>query len=188
MPIKFSRRHRSNPLKSEASATAGRYHYRASQAIGYLATRHRLILCMPSIGMALQSFSNSFMKGGSHYRSFALRCRWISPHSLQVNAYLTPESSRGLNVHYDIHDVFVMQTEGRKRWRIYDNPVPLPGKDQPFSADTCKPGKVIEEFDLDPGDLIYIPRGYMHDAESQGLTSLHLTVRNQHDYIWCSCH
>src|SRR4029079_992330 len=34
----------------------------------------------------------------------------------QVNAYLTPQNARGLNVHYDTHDVFVLQLEGMKHW------------------------------------------------------------------------
>ena len=39
-----------------------------------------------------------------------------------------------------------------------------------------KPAAVMQEFDLHPGDLIYIPRGCMHDAVSRDSTSLHLTV------------
>jgi len=94
----------------------------------------------------------------------------------QVNAYLTPSQSKGLDTHYDIHDVFVLQTEGSKHWRLFDRAVSLPSKSQPFNADTTKPSKLIEEFDLRRGDLIYIPRGYMHDAASRGEASLHLTV------------
>jgi hypothetical protein len=39
-------------------------------------------------------------------------------HPVQVNAYVTPPQSRGFDDHYDVHDVFVLQVEGRKRWRI----------------------------------------------------------------------
>jgi ribosomal protein L16 Arg81 hydroxylase len=79
-------------------------------------------------------------------------------------------------VHYDPHDVFVMQTEASKHWRVYDSPILLPGKNQPFSAEAVKPNSVIEELDLCSGDLIYIPRGYLHNAGSQEQTSLHLTI------------
>src|SRR5690606_17749297 len=38
---------------------------------------------------------------------------------VQVNAYLSPSSARGLDVHFDYHDVFVVQLDGTKRWRIW---------------------------------------------------------------------
>lgn len=97
--------------------------------------------------------------------------------SLQVNAYLTPARERALDTHYDTHDVFVLQAAGSKHWRLYEgDPVRLPLKGQPCDSKAMKPGALLEEFDLHPGDLIYIPRGCMHDAVSRDSTSLHLTV------------
>jgi hypothetical protein len=96
--------------------------------------------------------------------------------SFQVNVYLTPALARGLNTHYDTHDVFVLQTAGSKHWRLYDSPIRLPLKGQPYDGLTMEKGKVLNEFDLHPGDLLYIPRGYMHDAASGDAVSLHLTV------------
>lgn len=95
---------------------------------------------------------------------------------LQVNAYLTPASEQGLNTHYDTHDVFVLQTEGTKHWRIYEGSMRLPLKEQPYDSATMKPGDLLEEVDLEPGDLIYMPRGCLHDATSCDSTSLHLTI------------
>ena len=40
-------------------------------------------------------------------------------HPVQVNAYLSPSSARGLDLHFDYHDVFVVQLGGSKRWRIW---------------------------------------------------------------------
>ena len=37
-----------------------------------------------------------------------------------ANAYLTPRGSQGFAPHYDDVDVFVLQQEGKKRWRIYE--------------------------------------------------------------------
>lgn len=95
---------------------------------------------------------------------------------LQVNAYLTPSDERGLNTHYDTHDVFVLQTEGTKHWRLYEGSTILPLKEQPYDSATMKPGELLEEVDLQPGDLIYMPRGCPHDAASRDSASLHLTV------------
>ncbi|BCB90448.1 hypothetical protein Psuf_077610 [Phytohabitans suffuscus] len=45
---------------------------------------------------------------------------------LQVNAYLTPAASQGFATHYDTHDVFVLQVDGRKRWRVHEPVLPDP--------------------------------------------------------------
>ena len=95
--------------------------------------------------------------------------------AFQVNAYLTPAREQGLRTHYDTHDVFVLQSEGSKHWRIYDDPVRLPLDAQPYDG-TAQAGRVTEEFDLHPGDFVYIPRGWQHDAATGESTSLHLTV------------
>jgi len=96
--------------------------------------------------------------------------------SFQTNAYLTPAKERAIGTHYDTHDVFVLQTEGSKHWRIYESDQSrLPLEGQPYREET-KPGRLMKEFDLRAGDVAYIPRGWMHDAVSQGAASLHLTV------------
>jgi ribosomal protein L16 Arg81 hydroxylase len=96
--------------------------------------------------------------------------------AVQVNVYLTPAQERGFNVHYDSHDVFVLQSEGVKHWSLYESPIRLPLKGQPYDAKTMAPGALLDQFDLKPGDLLYIPRGCLHAAESRDSASLHLTV------------
>jgi ribosomal protein L16 Arg81 hydroxylase len=107
-------------------------------------------------------------------------CRSIATElsaGVQVNVYLTPPGERALNTHYDTHDVFVLQTHGSKLWRIYDSPFPLPLPEHPYRArPDSDPGEPLSELTLEPGDIIYIPRGFLHDAASLESTSLHLTV------------
>ena len=107
-------------------------------------------------------------------------CRSIATElsaGVQVNVYLTPPGERALNTHYDTHDVFVLQTHGSKLWRIYDSPFPLPLPEHPYRVrPNSDPGDPLSELTLEPGDIIYIPRGYLHDAASLESTSLHLTV------------
>ena len=50
-------------------------------------------------------------------------------HPVQVNAYLTPPAERGLDIHFDFHDVVVVQLAGRKRWRVWP---PLPRTERPL--------------------------------------------------------
>lgn len=96
--------------------------------------------------------------------------------SVQANAYLTPKRSQGFSPHYDTHDVFVLQVSGRKRWRLYNSPIPLPHETQKFDSELSQVGDCESEFDLEAGDLIYIPRGFIHEGLTTEIHSLHLTI------------
>ena len=102
-------------------------------------------------------------------------------HPVQANAYITPPVNRGFDPHYDVHDVFVLQTSGRKRWIVHE-PVhehPLPS--QPWTQHreaiaarvTAEP--VIDTV-LSAGDALYLPRGWVHSAQAMESTSIHLTI------------
>ena len=95
---------------------------------------------------------------------------------VQTNIYLTPAHSQGFKAHYDGHDVLVLQVEGTKEWRIYDTPVALPLADQGFDPHDVPIGAETDRFLLEPGDMVYVPRGLTHDAVSTDQTSLHITT------------
>ena len=101
-------------------------------------------------------------------------------HPVQVNAYVTPPQSRGFDDHYDVHDVFVLQVSGSKRWRIHEPVHAAPLRDQPWTdrreavAEAADDTPVIDEV-LEPGDCLYLPRGYLHAATALGDVSTHLT-------------
>lgn len=95
----------------------------------------------------------------------------------QCNIYVTPGgAAQGLKTHYDTHDVFVLQIAGAKRWRIYDMPIERPFRGQDFTPDEYTPGELTMEFELRPGDMVYVPRGVMHDAISTDEDSCHITL------------
>ncbi|GAA2029781.1 hypothetical protein GCM10009756_22310 [Pseudokineococcus marinus] len=102
-------------------------------------------------------------------------------HPVQVNAYVTPPQSRGFDDHYDVHDVFVLQVEGEKRWRLHEPVHPSPLRDQPWTARRAAvEAEAAREPLLDavlrPGDCLYLPRGYLHAATALGDVSTHLTI------------
>ncbi len=101
--------------------------------------------------------------------------REISSH-FQCNIYCTPAGAQGFPTHYDSHDVFVLQIHGTKHWIIYNTPVELPFRGQPFRRDSTPKGDVTLEFDLEPGDVLYLPRGMMHDAQTREGETLHVTL------------
>jgi ribosomal protein L16 Arg81 hydroxylase len=102
-----------------------------------------------------------------------------------ANVYLTPAGERGLTPHYDMHDVFVAQVYGSKHWRLWrggDDIPRLPLRSQPSRRDHDL-GEVMAEFDLRPGDLLYMPRGTFHQAVANETASLHLTIGVQ-PVVW----
>ncbi len=102
-------------------------------------------------------------------------------HPAQINAYVTPPQNQGFAAHYDTHDVFVLQVSGRKRWRIHE-PVlvdPLPEQNwetrrDEVAARAAEPPLI--DTVLEPGDALYLPRGYLHSAVALGDLTIHLTI------------
>ena len=94
----------------------------------------------------------------------------------QTNIYLTPRESQGFRVHWDTHDVFVLQVAGSKRWRIYGGGLKHPLPHQKFDPELHEHGGVETEFTLAAGETLYIPRGVMHAAETTEETSIHITL------------
>jgi ribosomal protein L16 Arg81 hydroxylase len=97
-------------------------------------------------------------------------------HPAQTNAYYTPRSAQGFEVHHDTHDVFCVQVEGEKRWLVYPPVLELPLRDQKYTKEMGKPGEAILDVTLRAGDTLYLPRGWLHEARTSDSHSLHLTV------------
>ena len=100
-----------------------------------------------------------------------------------TNVFLTNSDSQGFSVHYDSHDVFVIQLEGQKTWSLYDSPLPLPTKAQPFGRTGVTAGPLSQTVVMEPGDVLYVPRGVFHEARTSDDLSLHLTL-GVHPYLW----
>lgn len=94
--------------------------------------------------------------------------------SVFINCYVTPASSSGFDIHYDPHCVFIVQIMGSKKWLIAERPsvtLPIEGVLTPEH----NPGKT-ETLTLEKGDVLYLPRGMKHKAETQEEFSVHLTI------------
>lgn len=99
-------------------------------------------------------------------------------HPVQANIYLTPPGAQGFRVHFDTHDVLVLQVSGAKAWRVWDEiPYALPTRATPWANKHHAEGPV-HDITLAPGDALYLPRGMMHEAAAQqtGAPSLHITI------------
>jgi lysine-specific demethylase/histidyl-hydroxylase NO66 len=102
-------------------------------------------------------------------------------HPVQINAYITPPQNQGFAAHYDVHDVFVLQVAGRKKWTIHEPVVTAPLDNEPWEQHRAEVAQRAAEPPLldtvlEPGDALYLPRGTIHAAQARGETSIHLTV------------
>jgi hypothetical protein len=113
--------------------------------------------------------------------SFAAGLAGELGHPVQINAYVTPPQNQGFAPHYDVHDVFVLQIAGRKRWTVHPPVVESPLENENWEkhrdevAARASEAPLVDTV-LEPGDALYLPRGTIHSAAAQGETSIHLTV------------
>ncbi|KAB0407658.1 hypothetical protein E2I00_019593 [Balaenoptera physalus] len=80
--------------------------------------------------------------------------------------------------------VFILQLEGEKHWRLYHPTVPL-AREYSLEAED-RIGRPAHEFTLKPGDLLYFPRGTIHQADTpSGLVhSTHVTISTYQSSSW----
>uniref|UniRef100_A0A1B6LY87 Bifunctional lysine-specific demethylase and histidyl-hydroxylase n=1 Tax=Graphocephala atropunctata TaxID=36148 RepID=A0A1B6LY87_9HEMI len=104
-----------------------------------------------------------------------------------ANVYLTPPNSQGFAPHFDDIEAFILQIEGKKHWKVYsprNGYETLPRFSSPnFSQEEI--GEPMLEVTLEPGDMLYFPRGYIHQASTvEGEHSLHITLSAYQKTAW----
>ncbi len=77
-------------------------------------------------------------------------------------------------VHFDDHDLIVVQLRGKKRWYVSKKPSELPNVWPGIPAGTPELGP-YESFEVDAGDMVYLPRGTLHSVDSDS-ESLHVSI------------
>lgn len=101
------------------------------------------------------------------------------------NAYLTPANTQGLAPHHDDVELFVCQTQGCKKWKLYE---PIKGFVLPNGPSGDLPqkevGPLILEVELKEGDVLYMPKGIVHQAKAQEMDSVHLTISTYQRWSW----
>lgn len=130
--------------------------------------------------LVFQSLHTYWPPLGSFCRDLAVELG----HPTQANAYLSPLEASGLDLHYDTHDVFVLQAHGAKEWEVFPPVFPRPLPDQHWNR--VKPpdaldrpeadGEPVLSVTLRPGDSLYLPRGFLHRARTTSESSLHVTI------------
>lgn len=114
----------------------------------------------PRIGGALGQLTHDLMRSAA--------C------GVGVNLYLSEREAVGFGRHWDDHDVVIIQARGAKQWSIFE-PLqlgPLKGYVQNEES-----GAQVFSTVLEPGDALYIPRGWSHEVRGfPGEVSAHYTI------------
>lgn len=97
-----------------------------------------------------------------------------------ANVYCSFQGVRAFGTHYDNHHVFVVQTEGEKVWNLYQARAENPVEDPADNEETRQwlertRGPILQTVTMKPGDVLYLPRGWYHDALAKDGPSLHVT-------------
>ena len=107
-------------------------------------------------------------------RSLAEALELFFHERIQINAYASWRTSRGFDLHWDDHDVFILQVTGRKHWKVHGMTLAYPLTGDPKEPKPTEPP--LWDHILETGDLLYIPRGFWHVAFPLNEPTLHLTV------------
>ena len=105
--------------------------------------------------------------------------RWTEG-KVDCNLYYSQKDHQAFPVHFDVHDVFAIQVDGRKHWQVFDEYAEYPINHPYFTnARYMNPqnikGPPILDFVFEEGDLLYIPSGFLHHASCRESRSLHLS-------------
>lgn len=98
---------------------------------------------------------------------------------IQGNLYCSSKRRQGFAAHFDTHDVYAVHVEGTKTWHIYEGRAEGPIAHPMFKTlgrehhEKAK-GELLMDVKMEPGDLLYLPRGQYHDALADEGGAVHI--------------
>lgn len=100
--------------------------------------------------------------------------------NIGANIYCSFQGVQAFGTHFDYHDVVVIQTGGTKVWNLYENRADSPIEALVDDANTRRwfeqtRGPLMTRVTMRAGDVLYLPRGWYHDALATEGPSLHVT-------------
>ncbi|MFZ3560819.1 JmjC domain-containing protein [Streptomyces sp. BH055] len=103
--------------------------------------------------------------------------QWWAHERVQVNAYLTTNDAAGFPLHWDDHDVLIVQLAGEKDWEVRGTSRTAPMY-RDADPNTTPSEDILWSGTMTAGDVMHIPRGHWHQATRTGSgtgKSLHVT-------------
>lgn len=132
---------------------------------GYTLLMRRMQLRYPKIATLCREFDTRLIAAGH-----------LLKRPVRSNLFASPARSLGLAKHWDDHDVIVLQISGHKHWTV-NEPVyrsPLDPPKQRLTAEDI--GNEVFSGTLQPGDGLFVPRGFPHATQTGAVPSIHLTL------------
>ncbi|MEU4618319.1 JmjC domain-containing protein [Streptomyces umbrinus] len=103
-----------------------------------------------------------------------------------VNAYAGWAEIEGFDLHWDDHDVIILQVFGQKAWGFYGSSRDWPMRKDVEPNEEPPPGPKNTLL-VSAGDVLYVPRGHWHRVHATKTPSLHLTIgvtrRTGYDFL-----
>ncbi|WP_042365929.1 JmjC domain-containing protein [Streptacidiphilus neutrinimicus] len=96
----------------------------------------------------------------------------VVPAAVDSYVFWTPPQRRGMLPHRDASHVLAIQLHGRKEWQLFAQDGQI-RSGAGLDVDAERPSHT---FVLEPGDVLYLPHGWPHDAVARDGDSLHLTL------------
>lgn len=132
------------------------------------------------LGLGASLVANQIDGVSPEVHSVARTLQTVLGASVAANVYCSFQNVQAFQTHYDLHDVFAIQTEGEKIWRVYEARADAPTRALPDGDATSQylnttRGRLLFEIKMRPGDVLYLPRGQYHDALATSEASLHVT-------------
>jgi ribosomal protein L16 Arg81 hydroxylase len=136
-------------------------------------------VCLDSLSKQLREGATFVLRGVRHFsESIAALAQRIETETgcrVGTNIYHTPPCFQGFLPHFDTHDIFVLQLEGIKEWKLEGFTRMYPTK-----FDSCNDFPLANpksnSVTTKRGDILYIPRGLWHSAKACSEASLHLSI------------
>ena len=92
--------------------------------------------------------------------------QWWSHERVQVNAYLTTNDASGFPLHWDDHDVLIVQLAGEKEWEVRGTSRQAPMY-RDADPNTTPSEEIVWSGVMKTGDVMHIPRRALAPGDPQ---------------------
>lgn len=133
-------------------------------SLGYSLYLTKAELLFPSLRLFVEQISSDLFDAGV-----------LTRERVGAHVFVSPPGAQAFDPHRDEHDSLVVQLHGTKSWIVH-GAAAHPGRPGPASPEDID-GPAHLSAELHPGDVLYVPAGWVHEARTSGSASMHVTVR-----------
>jgi ribosomal protein L16 Arg81 hydroxylase len=117
----------------------------------------------------------SIQKQNKNINNFLNRLNSSFHINTNANIYLVSKGQKGLNIHYDTHDILAVQIAKKKYWNIYKS-IEDVNLNSSIADNYYLLEKKYHTIKLKKSEALYIPKGVWHSTYTKKNHSLHLAI------------